>query len=108
MEVKVPQLDPLFSVFQMLSSEASGQVVIFAFNKTLNNHRPQPGRLVSGALKYTWRKRRVGGYESGNLGHIVSIATSRRVYNLEFCDYLYLRAFYNMVEAVFALKLLTI
>ena len=68
----------------------------------------QPGRLVCSALKYTWRKRRVGGYESGNLGHIASIATSRRVYNLKFCDYSGLKAFYNMVEAVFALKLLTI
>ncbi|PFX28735.1 uncharacterized protein LOC111325863 [Stylophora pistillata] len=68
----------------------------------------QPGRLVSSALKYTWRKRRVGGYESGNLGHIASVATSRRVYNLEFCDYSDLEAFYDMVEAVFAVKLLTI
>ena len=68
----------------------------------------QPGRFVSSALKYTWRKRRVGGYESGNLGYIASVATSRRVYNLEFCDYSDLKAFYDMVEAVFAVKLLTI
>lgn len=68
----------------------------------------QPGRLVSNALKYAWRKRRVQGYESGNLGHIASVVTSHRVYNLEFCVYSDLKAFYDMVEAVFAVKLLTV
>ena len=68
----------------------------------------QPGRLVSSALKYTWRKRRVQSNESGDLGHIASVVTSRRVYNLEFCVYSDLKAFYDTVEAVFAVKLLTI
>ena len=67
----------------------------------------QPGRVVSSALKYAWRKRRVGANASGNLGQIAAVVTGRRVYNLEFTDYSDLKAFYNMVEAVFAVKLLT-
>ncbi|CAH3046661.1 unnamed protein product [Pocillopora meandrina] len=89
---------------EAIQNEKTKKIIDLKDNYTM----VQPGRLVCSALKYTWRKRRVGGYESGNLGHIASIATSRRVYNLKFCDYSGLKAFYNMVEAVFALKLLTI
>ncbi|KAL9968891.1 hypothetical protein ACROYT_G021035 [Oculina patagonica] len=67
----------------------------------------QPGRLVSSALKYAWRKRRVGARQSGNLGQVASVITGQRVYNLEFTDYSDLKAFYNMIEAVFAVTLLT-
>ena len=67
----------------------------------------QPGRLVDSAQKYAWRKRRVGAHESGNLGQVASIITRRRVYNLEFTDYSDLKAFFNMVEAVFGVTLLT-
>ena len=67
----------------------------------------QPGRLVSSALKYARRKRKVGTHESGKLGQVASVITSRRVYNLEFIDYSDLKAFYNMVEAVFAVTLLS-
>ncbi|XP_078372526.1 mycocerosic acid synthase-like isoform X4 [Oculina patagonica] len=67
----------------------------------------QPGRLVSSAQKYAWRKRRVGAYQSGNLGQVASVITGQRVYNLEFTDYSDLKAFYNMIEAVFAVTLLT-
>jgi len=68
----------------------------------------QPGRLVSSALKYAGRKRRVGAFQSGNLGQVASVITSERVYNLEFTDYSDLKAFYNMIEAVFAVTLLAI
>ena len=67
----------------------------------------QPGRLVDSAQKYAWRKRRVGAHESGNLGQVASVITRRRVYNLEFTDYSDLKAFFNMVEAVFGVTLLT-
>ena len=67
----------------------------------------QPGRLVSSAQKHAWRKRRVGADQSGNQGQIASVITDRRVYNLEFTDYSDLKAFYNMIEAVFAVTLLT-
>ena len=67
----------------------------------------QPGRFVSSALKNAGRKRRVGAYQSGNLGQIASIITSRRVYNLEFTDYSDLKVFYNMIEAVFGVTLLS-
>ncbi|XP_020601133.1 uncharacterized protein LOC110040258 [Orbicella faveolata] len=67
----------------------------------------QPGRLVSSAQKHAWRKRRVGAHQSGNLGQVASVITGRRVYNLEFTDYSDLKAFYNMIEAVFAVTLLT-
>ena len=67
----------------------------------------QPGRLVSSAQKYAWRKRRVEADQSGNLGQVASVITGRRVYNLEFTDYADLKAFYNMIEAVFAVTLLT-
>ena len=67
----------------------------------------QPGRLVSSDRKYAWRKRRVGSDQSGNLGQVASVITDRRVYNLEFADYSDLKAFYNMIEAVFAVTLLT-
>ena len=67
----------------------------------------QPGRVVSSAKKYAWRKRRVGAHESGNLGQVASVVTSRRVYNLEFTDYSDLKTFYDMVEAVFAVTFLT-
>ena len=66
----------------------------------------QPGRLVSSALEYAWRKRRVGADQSGNLGRVASVITGRRVYNLEFTDYSDLKAFYIMIEAVFAVTLL--
>ena len=68
----------------------------------------QPGRLVSGALKHAGRKRRVRAFQSGNLGQVASVITSERVYNLEFTDYSDLKAFYNMIEAVFAVVLLAI
>ena len=67
----------------------------------------QPGRLVSSALEYAGRRRRVGALQSGNLGQIASVITSKRVYNLEFTDYSDLKAFYDMIEAVFAVTLLT-
>ena len=67
----------------------------------------QPGRLVSSAQKYAWRKRRVGADQSGNLGKVASVITGRRVYNLEFTDYSDLKAFHSMIEAVFAVTLLT-
>lgn len=67
----------------------------------------QPGRLVSSALKHAGRKRRVGVFQSGNLGQVASVITRERVYNLEFTDYSDLKAFHNMIEAVFAVKLLT-
>ncbi len=67
----------------------------------------QPGRLVSSALKYAWRKRRVGAHQSRNLGQVASVITGQRVYNLEFTDYSDLKTFYNMIEAVFAVTLLT-
>ncbi|KAJ7385705.1 hypothetical protein OS493_013734 [Desmophyllum pertusum] len=67
----------------------------------------QPGRLVFSALKYAGRRRRVGAHQSGNLGQIASVITDKRVYNLEFTDYSDLKAFYNMIEAVFAVTLLT-
>jgi len=67
----------------------------------------QPGRLVSSAQRYAWRKRRVGADQSGNLGQVASVITGQRVYNLEFTDYADLKAFYNMIEAVFAVTLLT-
>ncbi|KAL9968892.1 hypothetical protein ACROYT_G021036 [Oculina patagonica] len=67
----------------------------------------QPGRLVFSAHKYAWRKRRVGARQSGNLGQVASVITGQRVYNLEFTDYSDLKAFYNMIEAVFAVTLLT-
>jgi len=67
----------------------------------------QPGRLVSNAQKYALRKRRIGAHQSGNLGQVASVITGRRVYNLEFTDYSELKAFYNMIEAVFAVTLLT-
>ena len=67
----------------------------------------QPGRLVSSALKYADRKRRVGARRSGNLGQIASVIKGQRVYNLEFTDWSDLKAFYNMVEAVFAVTILS-
>ena len=67
----------------------------------------QPGKLVSSARKYAGRKRRVGAHQSGNLGQVASVITRQRVYNLEFTDYSDLKAFYNMMEAVFAVTLLT-
>ena len=67
----------------------------------------QPGRLVASAQKYAWRKRKVGAYQSGNLGQVASVMTGGRVFNLEFTDYSDLKAFYNMIEAVFAVTLLT-
>ena len=67
-----------------------------------------PGRLVSSALKHAGRKRRVRVFQSGNLGQVASVITSERVYNLEFTDYSDLKAFYNMIEAVFAVVLLAI
>lgn len=67
----------------------------------------QPGRIVSSALKFAWRKRRVGAHQSGNLEQVASVITGRRDFNLEFTDYSDLKAFYHMVEAVFAVKLLT-
>lgn len=67
----------------------------------------QPGRIVSSALKFGWRKRRVGAHQSGNLEQVASVITGRRDFNLEFTDYSDLKAFYHMVEAVFAVKLLT-
>lgn len=68
----------------------------------------QQGRLVSSALKHAGRKRRVGVFQSGNLGQVASVITSKRVYNLEFTDYSDLKAFYNMIEAVFAVTLFRI
>jgi len=67
----------------------------------------QPGRLVASAHKYAWRKRRIGADQSGNLGQVASVITGRRVYNLEFTDYSDLKSFYNMIEAVFGVTLLT-
>lgn len=67
----------------------------------------QPGRLVSSALKHAGRKRRVGVFQSGNLGQVASVITRERVYNLEFTDCSDLKAFHNMIEAIFAVKLLT-
>ena len=67
----------------------------------------QPGMLVANARKYAGRKRRVGAHHSGNLRQIASVITRKRVYNLEFTDYLDLKSFYNMIEAVFAVKLLS-
>ena len=77
------------------------------FNLLSDLRMVQPGRLVSSAQKYAWRKRRVGAHESGNLGQVASVITRRRVYNLEFTDYSDLKAFFNMVEAVFGVTLLT-
>ena len=67
----------------------------------------QPGRLVSNALKYSGRRRKVGVHHSGNLGRVASVITAKRVDNLEFIDYCDLKAFYNTIETVFAVKLLT-
>ena len=67
----------------------------------------QPGTLVSSALKYAGRKRRVGTHHSGNLGQIASVITSRRVYNLEFTDYSDLKVFYNTIEAVYGVIMLS-
>ena len=67
----------------------------------------QPGRLVSNALKYSGRRRKVGVHQSGNLERVASVITAKRVYNLEFIDYCDLKAFYNTIETVFAVKLLT-
>ena len=77
------------------------------FNLLSDLRMVQPGRLVASAQKYAWRKRRVGAHESGNLGQVASVITRRRVYNLEFTDYSDLKAFFNMVEAVFGVTLLT-
>ena len=67
----------------------------------------QPGKFVSSALMYAGRKRRVGADQSGNLGQMASVITNRRVYNLEFTDYSDLKVFYNMIEAVFGVTLLS-
>ena len=67
----------------------------------------QPGLFVANATKYANRKRRVGAHHSGNLRQIASVITRRRVYNLEFTDYSDMKSFYNMIEAVFAVKLLS-
>ena len=67
----------------------------------------QPGMLVADAMRCAGRKRRVGPHHSGNLRQIASVITRRRVYNLEFADYSDLKSFYNMIEAVFAVKLLS-
>lgn len=67
----------------------------------------QPGRLVSSALKYASRRRKVGVHQSGNLGQVASVITAKRVYNLEFTDYSDLKAFFNTIETVFAVTLLT-
>ena len=77
------------------------------FNLLSGLRMVQPGRLVDSAQKYAWRKRRVGAHESGNLGQVASVITRRRVYNLEFTDYSDLKAFFDMVEAVFGVTLLT-
>lgn len=67
----------------------------------------QPGKLVSSALKNARRKRRVGVHQSGNLGQTASVVTGRRVFNLEFTDWSDLKAFYNTIEAVFAVTILS-
>jgi len=67
----------------------------------------QPGRLVSSALKYAGRRRRIGAHHSGNLGQIASVITSKRVYNLEFTNYSDLKTFYSMIEGVFGVTLLS-
>ena len=67
----------------------------------------QPGMLVANARRYAGRKRRVGAHHSGNLRQIASVITRKRVYNLEFTDYSDLKSFYNMIEAVFAVQLLS-
>ena len=67
----------------------------------------QPGMLVASARRYASRKRRVGAHHSGNLRQIASVITRKRVYNLEFTDYSGLKSFYNMIEAVFAVQLLS-
>ena len=67
----------------------------------------QPGKLVANARKYAGRKRRVGAHHSGNLRQIASVITRKRVYNLEFTDYSDLKSFYNMIEAVFTVQLLS-
>ena len=67
----------------------------------------QPGMFVADARKYATRKRRVGAHHSGNLRQIASVITRKRVYNLEFTDYSDLKSFYYMIEAFFAVKLLS-
>ena len=80
----------------------------FSISRVTDLRMVQPGRLVSSALKHTGRKRRVGAFQSGKLGQVASVITSERVYNLEFTDYSDLKAFYNMIEAVFSVTLLAI
>ena len=96
--------DPCFYIDMLLILEGflSHESVFF-----LDLRMVQPGRLVSSAQKHAWRKRRVGADQSGNQGQIASVITDRRVYNLEFTNYSDLKAFYNMIEAVFAVTLLT-
>ena len=67
----------------------------------------QPGRFVSNALQYAGRKRRVGAQQSGNLGQIASVITNNRVYNLEFTDHSDLRSFFNTMEAVYGVTILS-
>ena len=101
-----------FFVCVLYSNRVSLKLFFLKINLSLENflsglRMVQPGRLVSSAQKYAWRKRRVGAHQSGNLGQVASVITGRRVYNLEFTDYSDLKAFYNVVEAVFAVTLLT-
>ena len=49
--------------------------------------------------------RQRGAYESGNLAQIAAVVTSQRVYSFEFTDHCDLKAFCNMIEAIFSLTL---
>ena len=101
-----------FFVCVLYSNRVSLKLFFLKINLSLENflsglRMVQPGRLVSSAQKYAWRKRSVGAHQSGNLGHVASVITGRRVYNLEFTDYSDLTAFFDMIEAVFGVTLLT-
>ena len=95
------------SNFRIFSMHISKVLILESIPFLSGLRMVQPGRLVSSAQKYAWRKRRVGADQSGNLGKVASVITGRRAYNLEFTDYSDLKAFHSMIEAVFAVTLLT-
>ena len=63
------------------------------------------GKHIPNAIKYSGKRKKFEGYESGNLERIVSIVTNRRVYNFECFDLPELKDFYCMVEAVIGVSL---
>ena len=67
----------------------------------------QPGRFVSSSLKYACQVRRAGTHQSGSLGQTAGVVTKRRVYSFEFTDFSDLKDFYNMMEALFSITIVS-